>query len=132
VQPDDLKLWEANLSILRETHPQAATLLATAKALPDTEVKDLSLQLGRKGHLTLLTHDKLGEFYLHSLYDPISEAKQTATKELDDPKINVVVVFGFGLGYLVEEILKACDNKTRIIIIESRLDCLVKIGREHV
>jgi hypothetical protein len=125
VQPDDLKLWEANLSILSETHPQAATLLATAKALPDTEVKDLSLQLGRKGHLTLLTHDKLGEFYLHSLYDPISEAKQTATKELDDPKINVVVVFGFGLGYLLEEILKACDKKTRIVIVESRLDCLV-------
>jgi hypothetical protein len=125
VQPDDLKIWEANLSILSETHPHAATLLATAKALPDTEAKDLSLQLGRKGHLTLLTHDKLGEFYLHSLYDPISEAKQTATKELNDPKINVVVIFGFGLGYLVEEILKACDKKTRIIIVESRLDCLV-------
>ena len=54
MQPDDLKLWEANLSILRETHPQAATLLATAKALPNTDAKDLSLQLGRKGHLTLL------------------------------------------------------------------------------
>jgi len=125
VQPDDLKLWEANLSFLREKHPQAATLLATAKALPNDEAQDFSLQLGRKGHLTLLTRDKLGEYYLHSLYDPITEAKQTATKELDNPKINVIVIFGFGLGYLVEEVLKACDQKTRIVIVEPRLDCLV-------
>ena len=125
MQPDDLKLWEANLTVLREKHPQAATLLATAKATPDLAAQNISLKLGRKGHLTLLAHDNFGEYYLHSLYDPISEAKQTVVKELDDPKINVVVIFGFGLGYLVEEILKACDNKTRIIIVESRLDCLV-------
>ncbi len=125
MQPDDLKLWEANLSILREKHPRAATLLSTTKSLPVFTETDFSLQLGRKGYLTLLTHDNLGEYYLHSLYDPISEAKQTASKELDDPKINVVVIFGFGLGYLVEEILNVCDNKTRIIIVEPRLDCLV-------
>ena len=90
---------------------------------PIYESSDLVLEVGRKGHLTLRASDKIGNFYLHSLYDPVHESIQIIQKECQDPEINVVVLIGFGLGYVAEELCKHCNSDTRIIIVEPRSDC---------
>ena len=126
MQPDDLKLWEANLTLLNEHHSQTAALLKLLKTVTSlSQSSELKLEMGKKGYLTLHTQDAIGSFYLHSPYDPIHEANQISTKELNDPKINVVVIVGFGLGYLAEEVLKICAPQTQVIIVEPRSDILI-------
>ncbi|MEK6796278.1 MAG: 6-hydroxymethylpterin diphosphokinase MptE-like protein [Spirochaetota bacterium] len=47
---------------------------------------------------------------MHSQYDPIKEAKTLAEEAVNDPDADLVVVLGFGAGYIVREILTARDN----------------------
>lgn len=124
VRPDDLTLFAANLALLRQNHPDMSRYISEHITEPSCESSDLVLEVGRKGHLTLRASDKIGNFYLHSLYDPVHESIQIIQKECQDPEINVVVLIGFGLGYVAEELCKHCNSDTRIIIVEPRSDCL--------
>ena len=124
VRPDDLTLFAANLALLRQNHPEINHFISESIFEAGCESSDIALETGRKGHLTLRASDKIGNFYLHSLYDPLHESTQIIQKECQDPEINVVVLIGFGLGYVAEELCQHCDANTRIIIIEPRSDCL--------
>jgi hypothetical protein len=124
VRPDDLHIFAANLALLRQNQPEMNHFISENIFDSGYDASDISLEIGRKGHMTLRATDKLGNFYLHSLYDPIHESNQIIQKECQDPEINVVVLIGFGLGYVAEELCQRCDTNTRIIIVEPRSDLL--------
>ena len=124
MRPNDLTLFVANLALLKQNHPEINHFISESFFEAGCESSDIALENGRKGHLTLRASDKIGNFYLHSLYDPLHESTQIIQKECQDPEINVVVLIGFGLGYVAEELCQRCDANTRIIIVEPRSDCL--------
>lgn len=123
VHPNELTLFAANLALLKQNHPEINNFISEKFFETGYESSDIALENGRKGHLTLRASDKIGNFYLHSLYDPLHESTQIIQKECQDSEINVVVLIGFGLGYVAEELCQQCDANTRIIIVEPRSDC---------
>jgi len=54
---------------------------------------------------------------LHSAYNPEREAEKLLQGELaKNPKVDVIVFFGFGLGYLPLEVAKKHKNKTLVLV----------------
>lgn len=129
MQLNDLSVFTKNLVALRQFHPalEARISAHSAHTSPAKAESDIAVmtETGRKGYLTLKAEDNVGSFYLHSAYDPEKEAKEYVGAELTDPEINVVVVAGFGLGYLVQALCQSCNARTRISVIEPRLDLLI-------
>lgn len=62
---------------------------------------------------------------LHSSYNPVRQAKKEIA-ELNFDLIGIYGVLGFGAGYYVREILKKMDPKSKMLVIENRLDILRK------
>ncbi|WP_285719676.1 6-hydroxymethylpterin diphosphokinase MptE-like protein [Pelosinus sp. IPA-1] len=69
--------------------------------------------------------------FLHSSVDPVKEAKKIAESVSSKPG-NVIVVYGFGLGYLVEALLETVDERSPIFIIEPERDlfCAAMAARD--
>lgn len=114
-------LLRANQVALARHFPSlAASVAATLDPLASAM---LALEPGRQGLPTLKYTDREGSFYLHSRYDPKREAAQLLNEQLDqarlaDGLLNVVVVFGFGLGYLVEALLADSPADLVIVVVE--------------
>lgn len=75
--------------------------------------EDIELIATPSGKLTL----KYKDTWLHSKYDPEKEAKRL-TEDINYKKIDVFILFGVGLGYHLEELLKNIFPGSLIIAIE--------------
>lgn len=71
------------------------------------------------------------KIYLHSSVDPAREANKIA-EELEVSLGNFVVVYGFGLGYLIEALLNKLDEKIPLLVIEpdTALFCVAMSTRD--
>ena len=125
MQLNDLSVFTKNLVALRQLHPALEARIAAAS--PSKLDHDISViaEQGRKGHLTLKAEDAMSTFYLHSVYDPEKEAQEYLQQTLTDPDINVVVLTGLGLGYMLQALCKSCSERVRIAVVEPRLDLLI-------
>ncbi len=75
----------------------------------------------RSGHLTVEVQTKGRKVLLHSKYDPVNEARQfVRSKKLlsDQP----VVIYGFGLGYHVSEVLQLAGPDAQVTVVEPNLE----------
>ncbi|WP_332650962.1 motility associated factor glycosyltransferase family protein [Lysinibacillus sp. 54212] len=59
---------------------------------------------------------KVNNYFLHSKYNPIQEAERIVEKEFEPNYIHVV--FGYGLGYIIDEIKKKLHKKESLIVID--------------
>ncbi|MDD5763064.1 MAG: glycosyltransferase [bacterium] len=81
--------------------------------------KDLALVPSKVGPPSL----KVDGIALHSIYDPVREAREWAEHHLGAiGDSSGVVVLGFGLGYHVAELLRVTDNA--VTVFEPRIDVL--------
>lgn len=104
-------MFEANLSALRKTSPAVAELLQAREGGSGREGGGASLVSTPSGVPTLAVGER---GFLHSRYDPRREAEAWAARVASD---GVVVVYGFGLGYHVEALLRA-KKDLRVVAIE--------------
>jgi spore maturation protein CgeB len=66
---------------------------------------------------------KAGDAALHSVYDPVREARDWVEHYRNDiESSSSIAVFGFGLGYHVEELLRETDKP--VTVFEPRVDIL--------
>jgi len=79
--------------------------------------------ISKSGLLT--TKIKMNEsdagFFMHSSYDPVSEAKRQI-ESLNYDKNGMFIVFGIGLGYQLLEIKKRMTEKSKVVVIENSVD----------
>ena len=62
---------------------------------------------------------KYKEKYLHSPYDPLKEASEELEKYPDCNKYEVIVIFGLGMGYMLDVLQeKICKSDIKIVSIE--------------
>ena len=59
---------------------------------------------------------RVNNFFLHSKYNPIQEAKRIVEKEFEPNFVHVV--FGYGLGYIIEELNKKIGKNDSLIVID--------------
>ena len=118
-----------NLGALRQFQPSVYQKLVAQGTKTAPKTQELALEDGRRGHLSLRARDQEGDYYLHSLYDPVSEAKQfieaeTHIGKLRSGELNIVFVLGFGLGYLPEQLLEFIPANSTVVIVEQDLEAL--------
>ncbi|HDP80367.1 MAG TPA: DUF115 domain-containing protein [Spirochaetes bacterium] len=58
-----------------------------------------------------------GSLQIHSRYDPVKEAERFIA-EADTGKFNLFIVFGFGFGYHIEQLLRTADGDTLVLALE--------------
>lgn len=79
---------------------------------------DITIQKyeAKDGNSTL----SINELFIHSKYKPVEEAKSIAGR-LYKPH-HLQVVFGYGLGYVVDELIKLCQFNEPILVLDPLLD----------
>ncbi|WP_413364913.1 motility associated factor glycosyltransferase family protein [Lysinibacillus sp. 3P01SB] len=73
---------------------------------------------------------KVNSYLLHSKYDPIKEAQRICQKEYTENYVHIV--FGYGMGYIVEELKKSMKNEEAIIVVDPLKDELNIIDEKVV
>ena len=126
----DNPILQANLEALATVNPglteKLGEIARDAAKLPD----GLQLETGKKGLPTLKASDRKGEFYLHSPYDPVREAEQWASKQVQPfQRSDTAVVIGFGLGYLIEALLQHDLPERVIVVIPSQAEFLFSLSQ---
>ncbi len=92
--------------------------------LPDFSNSTSSIEVidSKSGHRVPSALTKDGKrLFIHSRIDPVREAERVAA-ETDFKNRDLVVVLGFGFGYLCEAILDKCDDDTFVLVIEKDKD----------
>lgn len=92
--------------------------------LPDLSDSISSIEVvdSKSGHRVPSALTKDGKrLFIHSRIDPVREAERVAA-ETDFKNRDLVVVLGFGFGYLCEAILDKCGEDTFVLVIEKDKD----------
>jgi len=102
-----------NMALLKKKHGSLGKIF---EGLPSSDIKLGTSKSGRP-----IFSKRLGDsndwIQFHSKYDPEKEAKAQAA-QLNFEKANLCVIFGFGLGYSVEEVLKSSSKNFKILVVE--------------
>lgn len=71
----------------------------------------------------------VNNYFLHSKYDPMVEAERIAHSNYS--MHHTIILFGYGLGYIVDELLKKIENE-HIVIIDPLIEAgLIEIAERH-
>lgn len=73
---------------------------------------------------TIRVRTPFNEFFLHSRYDPVKEARRFVEALEDYETVTTVVLYGFGLGYHIELMLELCRRLERMVVVECNMDAL--------
>lgn len=113
-----MDLYQRNLATSLKTHPYMAGIF-NKEYKEEIELENIDTP---SGFITCRVKDRNNKrVHLHSSFNPVKEAKKYADT-LDYSKNSMVIVFGFGLGYHIREIMNRVSKDSKIIVIESKLD----------
>lgn len=77
-----------------------------------------------EGYSALYAEDMQGNRrWIHSKYDPLTEARRWTDDSYEEGK-QLYLVFGAGLLYHIEELIRRCDSSTHIIVIEPQQEAI--------
>jgi len=85
---------------------------------------DIEVEESKRGSLTL----KKNNCYLYSKYDPIKEAARFIASQIDD-LASTYCLFGFGLGYHVEQLIAREPNK-KVVVIDTDAS-FIQVAMRH-
>jgi hypothetical protein len=116
---NDAAVWLENLAALYRAAPRLA------QAVDDLPADDrLVVEPAKNGQPTMkVTLPEGRAIYLHSKYDPGSEAKKFVDG-LDLDKNFVFIVSGIGLGYQLRELFDRASSQTYVVVFEPELSVI--------
>lgn len=103
--------FESNLSLIRGKNPSLCERLVSAGG------DGITVTDSRAGEAVPEVSAGGRKFYLHSRYEPAREAERFIA-EIDTSAFNLFIVFGFGFGYHIEELLKRIDPGANVLVLE--------------
>ncbi|MCM8812353.1 MAG: DUF115 domain-containing protein [Candidatus Omnitrophica bacterium] len=104
------ELRQRNETMLRDKHPEAFARIGSPVAAAAAPVTVLA---ARNGQPTL----RIKERFAHSRYEPASEAAAWLSRQSYSQQAHLVL-FGFGLGYVAQALLRAPRRFNALFIIE--------------
>lgn len=105
-------IYSQNIKIIRERFPLLAGRLDITD---DGSVEILESKSG--GPVPSFAHGEGRRLFIHSRIDPLREAERFI-QEIDISGRDLVVVFGFGFGYHVEELIKRAGGDITVLAVE--------------
>ncbi len=116
VEFSDASNWLANLRALYSVDMQLAQSIDD---LPESDYFELAAARNESMTAKVRLNDGR-EIFLHSRYDPQTEAKRFVDS-LDFDNNFVFVVSGFGLGYHIRELFDRATSETIVVVLEPEL-----------
>lgn len=109
-------MYQENLKALKQLNPRLR------EALDSLDSQDYRTEPSRSQHLTLVYRNKADnrDYYIHSKFKPRDEAARILQKA--NLNADHIIVFGLGLGYLLELVLAGKSQDTRVLLIEPQLE----------
>jgi hypothetical protein len=106
-----MKLFQHNISVLQKRFPslyeQIIHIDGDSIEVIETKQGDFVPAITKSGK----------RFLVHSKFDPVQEAERFIS-EIDIGSHDLFIVFGFGFGYHVEQILKGMGRDSLILVVE--------------
>ncbi len=116
-------LFESNASIVKTSHPALYS-----KILNCADDGTLTVYDTRSGDKVPEMNLSGRKIYIHSRYEPVKEAERLID-EADTGKFNLFIVFGFGFGYHVGELLRRADPASTVMVLEKDV-CMIRKAME--
>ncbi|OIQ12534.1 motility associated factor glycosyltransferase family protein [Neomoorella thermoacetica] len=108
-------LWAKNIAFIREKKPHLLEIMDREEKREQIHCKMVPSRLSGKPGLKLNWNGK--EISLHSLYDPVAEARRWVTG-LNLEGIRYLGIFGLGLGYHLPHLIQEWPELEKIVVIE--------------
>lgn len=126
----EMEIFHKNIEALRKRYPFIAQ--EVMETVPDPSV--YQVETAPNGFKTLRVFQDLKfnsiKFYLHSKYNPIGEAENFA-KEQYKVETGVHILYGFGMGYHINEIVKLMRPDSKLYILENNMNVFHKAIEER-
>lgn len=90
----------------------------------------MKIKEDKNGQLTLEITNNNKSFYLHSKYDVYKDAKRFASK-FEKKSKDINILYGFGLGYHIKEILKVLKPNQKLFVLDLRKD-IFELAKEKI
>jgi hypothetical protein len=113
-----MSLFDNNLKLLKKHYPSIYHQVSQMHFHENEINRDWEIVCTRSGFPTLIYKEEGSDYLLHSKYDPIKEAKNFIKNNLEE-SVNGYIVYGFGLGYHIKELLENIEAK-ELVIFETR------------
>ncbi len=107
-----MECFERNMHVLKGRFPDVHAGITAAA--DDGSVEAVETKLG--GHVPAVTKEGK-RLFIHSKFDPAREAERFIG-EIDTAAFDLFIVFGFGFGYHVEELLRGMGSDSLLLVIE--------------
>ncbi|MBP7736957.1 MAG: motility associated factor glycosyltransferase family protein [Spirochaetes bacterium] len=104
--------YEGNMAVLKRRFPDIQGPVAAAA--DDGSIEAVETKLG--GFVPALSKEGK-RLFIHSKFDPVKEAERFIG-EIDTAAFDLFIVFGFGFGYHVEELLRGMGGDSLVLVIE--------------
>lgn len=115
--------FESNIKALEDRgYSSLAEKIKAARELDADNVKVLESPCGCK--VMALKTGKDYYIQVNSAYDPVSEAKDIISSIDFDINRSFIIVYGLGLGYHLQEIVKRINEKTLVLVVEDDINIL--------
>lgn len=115
-----MKLLDRNLKYIKGLNTEIYEKIKNAFDEQKTADKCIEICTDRIGRINAKIIQSDREYYLHSSYDAVNEAKRWANSI--DSNTNIVVVLGLGFGYHIKALLSKMPADAILYIIEPDMD----------
>jgi hypothetical protein len=109
-------VFEGNIEALGRSYPAIQEAFRKFQNRPSLEILNT-----KSGDYTCKLKKGGREFLIHSQFDPKREAERTL-KAVNLEKDRIIILLGFGLGYLLDLLLEKVDLDRKIVAIEKRAE----------
>jgi hypothetical protein len=120
----DDAVFNKNVQYFEKAFPRFTEILLSSKENPDFQV---DIETAKNGLLNIKVKSEKANVYLHSNYDQEREV-EALLENLTLDKKDTFIIFGFGMGYHVEKLIRTYPNIQKIIIEPSSdiFKCVLK------
>ena len=119
---------ETNMKLLVKKFPELA--LTVKENITNFDI-EYELLTARSGQLTLKANFNGRSIYLHSAYDPHKEAQRVVEDKSFDNS-DIIFIFGLGLCYQLQEIVRKTANKKVHIVVIEKDPRVLKLALENI